>query len=399
MTERTHASKSGPVPLLYTIPNLDTAGSGFAMLSIIRRLDRSRFAPAICVLRRGGRLEAEVEEPRCPVLRGAVRDQPLPAEYVSLAGLPGVPPVSRPRGFTLWHSYHYLDDYSEPLIARLARRPGLGVHEEEHGLESRVGAAHVLVHARRGAELLDAAGRCSHASPPAARRPCCPPASRRTDFIPTLPTGCSCGEKLGLPPGAVVVGSVANLVAVKGHPVLIDAIARVPGCYLWLAGKELDARYAEGLRRQIAQLGIGDRVFFLGSIADVPALLAELDVTVLASKNEGCPVALLEAMAGGRACIATSIPGPLDVVDDGRNGRLVPYGDAVALAGAIQDLTSSAELRRELGAAARRRVVDRYSIDGEVRAYEELYEKALAGSSDRDAPLAARAMTDSGGAG
>ena len=181
-----------------------------------------------------------------------------------------------------------------------------------------------------------------------------PPGVETDRFHPDTPDRLQLRRKLGLPPGAVVVGSVANLVAVKGHPVLIDAIARVPGCYLWLAGKELDARYAEGLRRQIAQLGIGDRVFFLGSIADVPALLAELDVTVLASKNEGCPVALLEAMAGGRACIATRIPGPLDVVDDGRNGRLVPYGDAVALAGAIRDLTSSAQLRREMGAAARR---------------------------------------------
>ena len=69
-------------------------------------------------------------------------------------------------------------------------------------------------------------------------------------FRPGAPRLLALREKLGVSPDTIVVGLVAQLVPVKGHPTLIEALARVPGVHLWLAGKELDEKYAGQLRRR-----------------------------------------------------------------------------------------------------------------------------------------------------
>src|SRR5262249_56395263 len=115
---------------------------------------------------------------------------------------------------------------------------------------------------------------------------------------------------------------------------VIRGAARVPSAVLLLAGKELDAEYASGLRRLAGELGVSGRVLFLGEVRDVPALLSEIDAFALSTRRtgEGCPVALLEAMSAARACVATEIPGVRDVLSRGRTGLSVPPGDADALA-------------------------------------------------------------------
>ena len=110
---------SAPTPILFTIPNFTTAGSGAAMLQIVRRLDRTRFAPSIAVLKRGGHLEEEIARLGIPYIQADFTVSPRP-----LWSLPArarrAARVFRERGYVLWHSFHYLDDYTEPLIARFA---------------------------------------------------------------------------------------------------------------------------------------------------------------------------------------------------------------------------------------------------------------------------------------
>ncbi|MGH7703609.1 MAG: glycosyltransferase, partial [Gemmatimonadales bacterium] len=93
----------------------------------------------------------------------------------------------------------------------------------------------------------------------------------------------------------VVIGCVAHLVRVKGHPTLLEAVARVPAVRLLIAGKALDEEYAASLERLSRDLGIQDRVVFVGDVADVPAFLSEADIFALPTwePGEGCPVALL----------------------------------------------------------------------------------------------------------
>jgi glycosyltransferase involved in cell wall biosynthesis len=102
-------------------------------------------------------------------------------------------------------------------------------------------------------------------------------------------------------------------------------------------------------------------------------------------RMEGCPVALLEAMASGRACIASDIPGSRDIVEPGRSGDLVPADDAGALAEAIRRLANDPSTRRALGDAARRRVLQKYSIECEVEAHESLYAEILEANAKRSA--------------
>ena len=106
--------------------------------------------------------------------------------------------------------------------------------------------------------------------------------------------------------------------------------------------------------------GLGDRVRFLGWRADLNRLYADLDVVVLTSKNEGSPVALIEAMAAGRPVVSTRAGGVEDVVTDGETGVVVPIGDAPAVARAVVDLLEDPARAARLGAAGRASVVARF---------------------------------------
>lgn len=160
-------------------------------------------------------------------------------------------------------------------------------------------------------------------------------------------------EQLGGSETRPLVLTPARLDAQKGHETLLEAAAEVPEAMFVLAGEgplraELEARAVE--------LGVGDRVQFLGRREDVPALLAACDVFALPSLYEGSSLAVLEAMAAGIPVVSSAIGGTEELIDDGRSGLLVPPGDAPALAAALRRLLGDADLRRDLAAKARARV-------------------------------------------
>lgn len=150
-----------------------------------------------------------------------------------------------------------------------------------------------------------------------------------------------------------IVLTAARLDEQKGHPVLLEAAARLPDVVFALAG---DGPDRAALEAQASSLGLEDRVVFLGHRTDVPQLLAACDVFALPSLFEGSSLALLEAMAGRRAVVSSAIGGTEELIADGEQGLLVPAGDAGALAAALRRLLTDAELRRDLADAARARV-------------------------------------------
>jgi glycosyltransferase involved in cell wall biosynthesis len=119
-------------------------------------------------------------------------------------------------------------------------------------------------------------------------------------------------------------------------------------------------------------------VRFLGNRPDVPRLLAASDLFVLPSLWEGLPMALLEGMAAGLPVVATDVAGSRQVVRDGRDGILVPPGDAAALASAMAAVLANDEERARLGRAARDRVEQEFSAVRQAERHAEAYEAVLA---------------------
>jgi glycosyltransferase involved in cell wall biosynthesis len=181
-------------------------------------------------------------------------------------------------------------------------------------------------------------------------------------------------RELGLPEEAKVIGLVGRLDHWgKGHKELFQALADWPGPEgpqaLIIGGGR---RLAE-VQALAANLGLADKVHFLGTRSDVPDLLRALDVFVLPSYSEGLSLALLEAMAGGLPVIATAVGGTPEVVSDGVTGLLIPPQDAGALTAALQRLLADPALAARLGANARREVQEKFSLERLGREINEIY--------------------------
>lgn len=153
--------------------------------------------------------------------------------------------------------------------------------------------------------------------------------------------------------GRPLVLTPARLDAQKGHRVLFEAIREVPDALFLLAGEGPEHEALEALGKE---LGIDDRVRFLGRREDVPELMAACDVFALASLYEGSSLAVLEAMAARIPVVSSAIGGTDELIEDGRSGLLVPPGDAEALAAALRRVLADEALRRSLATQARERV-------------------------------------------
>ena len=189
---------------------------------------------------------------------------------------------------------------------------------------------------------------------------------------PDPPSGAEVKAELGLESGALLVLAVGNLYPVKGHAVLVRALARcreIPW-HLAIAGRGGEA---EPLTRLVADLGCTPRVHLLGYRADVADLLSAADVYAMPSLSEGLPLALLEAMFAGKAIAVSGVGGIPEAVRDGEEALLVPPGDDLALSAALDRLLRDAPLRARLGATARGTAQSRFSVEAMTDAYERLY--------------------------
>jgi glycosyltransferase involved in cell wall biosynthesis len=179
----------------------------------------------------------------------------------------------------------------------------------------------------------------------------------------------------------IVLLVLATLVRRKGLDVLLEALARTrawtreKNLVLWIAG---DGPERCALESQAEELGLSQRVRFLGQRADAHDLLAASDIFVLPSRREGLGVAALEAMAARRPIVASRVGGLGEAVVDGRTGILVPPEDPDALARALDRLAADPELRRRLGEAGPARVSEGFLASQMVAAYDALYRNVLA---------------------
>jgi glycosyltransferase involved in cell wall biosynthesis len=179
---------------------------------------------------------------------------------------------------------------------------------------------------------------------------------------------------LQLQPEALVIGTVARFDQVKALDTLLRAFAFVaavePAARLVLLGEGPEA---SRLRSLAAALGIEARVRFPGFVAGASRLLPALDLYASASRKEGLPLALLEAMACGLPVVATRVPGHMDVVEQGVTGLLVAPDDPQALGRALRDLMAEPAGRKAMGQAGRQRVQHRFAASRMAAETADLY--------------------------
>ncbi len=175
-------------------------------------------------------------------------------------------------------------------------------------------------------------------------------------------------------PGTPVIVMVARMAPPKDHALLLRALADVDLPFqLRLVG---DGPQEAQVRALLAELGLGDRVQLLGRRSDVAEQLADADLAVLVSRQEGFPLAVLEAMRSGLPVVASDVGGVREAVDHGVTGLLVPRDDQAALRDGLARLLADPALRQRFGEAGRAAYDARFTVDtmldGTLAVYREL---------------------------
>jgi glycosyltransferase involved in cell wall biosynthesis len=176
-----------------------------------------------------------------------------------------------------------------------------------------------------------------------------------------LPSPDALRRRLGLPAGGPLIGIIGRLQRWKGMHTLLEAMPAVlrrhPDAHGVIVGgaHRGEAAYPAYLRERIAGLHLEEHVTMTGQQANIPEWMQAMDVVVHASDREPFGIVLLEAMALGKPVVAGDRGGPTEVITDGVDGLLTPYGDAQALAGAILRYLDDPAFARRTGSAARAR--------------------------------------------
>jgi glycosyltransferase involved in cell wall biosynthesis len=202
-------------------------------------------------------------------------------------------------------------------------------------------------------------------------------------------------QGLHIEAGTPVVLTVGRLHPRKDHDTLLRAAAASTATPrpLWLVAGSPDgpdaAAYDARIRSLASQLGLGERVRFLGARDDIPALLSASDTFVMTSRYEGFGRAAAEAMAAGKPCVLTDEGAFPELVDHGVHGLLCPPEDPAAFAAAVDSLIADPVRSAAMGEAGRRRAIERYDARRQARRVLEVYRELV----DQPRPLHARAGT------
>ena len=184
------------------------------------------------------------------------------------------------------------------------------------------------------------------------------------------------------PPRLVMV---ARFTEPKDHSTLVKALGNLKQCSWTLqligdgAGQNRVVRLAE-------DLGIAERISFLGVRADVPAILAGSQIFILSSKREGFPLSILEAMRAGLPVVASAVGGIGEAVVDGQTGFLIPAGNLVAMRESLEKLISEPRLRQKMGQAGRERFLEHFTLEQMVEKTLAVYCEIIAGAEHLATP-------------
>jgi glycosyltransferase involved in cell wall biosynthesis len=186
-------------------------------------------------------------------------------------------------------------------------------------------------------------------------------------------------KEIGIDNQTSLVGMIANFnFEIKGHQFFIEAanivLKKVPNVQFILVG---DGALRQRFENMAEELGIRQKIHFLGKRSDIPVILSSLNVSVLCSTNEGFSNVILESMAAGKPVVATKIGGSPEMVTNGVTGYLVPPADSYSLAKAIINLLNEPNKAEEMGKAGRKIAQEKFTTEAMVKNYEKLYQELI----------------------
>jgi glycosyltransferase involved in cell wall biosynthesis len=198
---------------------------------------------------------------------------------------------------------------------------------------------------------------------------------RLEKFGPDAAARAAVRQELGIPEGAVVIGTVGRVDEFKNQTLLLMAVAPLlgPGVHVVFVG---DGPTREALEATVKNLTDPSKAHVLGRRMDVARLLTAFDVFALSSKSEGLPLVVPEAMASGLPVVSTAVGGIPGVVDEGETGFLTAVGET-ELRDRLKRLVDDPARARAMGARAREVALERYSAERMTDDYMALYERAV----------------------
>lgn len=367
------------IRIVYTIPNFDTAGSGIALMKLITELDRSRFEPMIVCLHDKGSYFETVRASGIPIYIYPYLT-PLKPRVRLLIDTFRTSRFFRSLSPDIVFSYHYASDFSEAIAARLAGckflyvKKNMGWHgpsKNQWRLKTFLANAIIVQNEDMMREFFPSNPKAQLLSIGVDQR----------EFHPR-PRDLRLQGELGIAEGEKVVLCVANLILKKGIPDLIRAFAnsrQLNISRLVVVGRN-ETPLWESTRNLMRELGVEDRVLFMGMRADVSRFYSIADLFVLPSTgDEGAPIAIQEAMASGVPVVTTDTPGNRDQMRD-MPGQTVPPSNPEALREAVDRMLDlDLESRERIVTMQLQTVNERFSLQREIAGHQELYERLITG--------------------
>lgn len=368
-----------PVRILHVFVSLPVGGAENLLLSNLRLLDPARYQSVVCTLGERGVLAAEVGALGVPLVElGLMR-----ASGGKAAVVQALVDVIRRERIDLVHTHLYHANYLGRLAAR---RAGVSCVASIHNTYTRPKWHRRVINwwlARRHTGAIIAGSeeisrdilRYDRVNPDLVEV-----IANSVDLSRSASTLSreAARAALGLPDTAYVLGTIGRLEEQKGHRFLLDALEKLRAsgldAVLLLVGS---GREEAALREQAARLQLGEAVRFLGTRSDLGDLFRAMDIFVMPSLWEGLSLAMLSAMAGGLAVVATDVGGVPEVLGQNVRGFVLPPGDADALAAQIAWCHAHPQETAHAAEAGDAYVRANYSDTAMVRRLEAVYRRAL----------------------
>jgi glycosyltransferase involved in cell wall biosynthesis len=181
-------------------------------------------------------------------------------------------------------------------------------------------------------------------------------------------------QDLNIPDNAVILGTIARLDPIKNHKLLISAFYEIhksyPNTLLIIVGDGETRSYLEKLTEE---LGLTEKVLFMGYKTNPAEYLQLMDIFLLPSLSEGTSITLLESMSLAKACIVTNVGGNPEIIENHVSGIVTPSNDKSKLVESISLLLKDENLRERIGTACRERFSKNFSVNSMIKKYQEIY--------------------------